>query len=202
MIINDFSARDTQADELTSVNFGFVKSKSFCTSMGREVVTADELWAPGDRGRMFEGGLKCTVTVNDHVWGVGTTRDPRVCSLAEYVRFAALDEGLFPGELLGLGTVPDCAGIECGKWLAPGDIITVECEAIGKLTNSIGAPPADAVNFKYYGEDEKTRVSRLRTAIKLIVYAVVIPPFSCLLLLGGAFAALVWPGPSVSPGAC
>jgi len=65
VLINDFSARCTQADELLSVSFGFVKSKSFATSMASSVVSADELWHPGDKGQLFSGsGLCCDVMVN------------------------------------------------------------------------------------------------------------------------------------------
>ncbi|KAJ8601845.1 hypothetical protein CTAYLR_002645 [Chrysophaeum taylorii] len=197
VLINDFSARDTQADELSSVHFGFVKSKSFCTSIASEVVTADELWQPGDKGSLF-GGLKCSVTVNGESWGVGTTSDPRVCSLAEYVKFAALDEGLEPGELLGLGTVPDCCGLECGKWLKPGDTITVECENLGSITNTVESPPADAVLFKDIGIENP--VSRLATFFRLVAMAIVVPPLTFVFLLAGAVAALFWSGPKTSPG--
>lgn len=198
VLINDFSARDTQADELTSVGFGFVKSKSFCTAVASEVVTADELWGFGDTGQLFS--LDCQVTVNGEIWGRGTTAERRVCSLAEYVRFAALDEGLGPGEVLGLGTVPNCCGLECGKWLKPGDVVTLDCQRLGSLTNTVGQVPPDAVNFKDYGDDDVSFASRLRIAVKLLVFAVVVPPVALVLCLAGAAAALFWKGPSKSPG--
>ena len=50
VLINDFSARDVQADELASVGFGFVKCKNFCTAMGSTVVTADESRIRATRG--------------------------------------------------------------------------------------------------------------------------------------------------------
>lgn len=194
VLINDFSARDTQADELVSVNFGFVKSKSFCTSAAGQVVTADELWAPpNDRGRLLSQGLGCTVSVNGRVWGRGSTAEDRVCSLAEYCQFVALDEGLYPGELLGLGTVPNCAGIECGKRLAPGDQVTVECESLGRLTNVVGSRPSGSIDFKEYGVIRQA--SRVRSALKLLVMAFFVPPLSFVLLIAGALTALVWTGP-------
>lgn len=47
-----------------------------------------------------------------------------MCSLEALVAFCALDEGLQPGELIGLGTVPDCCGIEIGRMLRPGDEVS------------------------------------------------------------------------------
>jgi len=49
---------------LLSVGFGFVKSKSFATSMAREVVAAGDLWQPGDTGPLLGTGLRCDVSVN------------------------------------------------------------------------------------------------------------------------------------------
>ena len=192
VLINDFSARDTQLDELCSVQFGFVKSKSFCTSMATDVITADELWTKGDGGKLFGDGLRCKVQVNEETWAQGTTAEHRVCSLAEFVKFAALDEGLAPGELLGLGTVPNCCGIEIQKQLRPGDVVTLSCDQLGTLTNTIGTPPP-GIDFKHYGVT--TPVSRLKTALHLVALAVVVPPLSFFSLLTAAGAALVWPGP-------
>uniref|UniRef100_A0A7S3NDB3 Fumarylacetoacetase-like C-terminal domain-containing protein n=1 Tax=Aureoumbra lagunensis TaxID=44058 RepID=A0A7S3NDB3_9STRA len=201
VLINDFSARDTQADELASVGFGFVKSKSAITTMGSQVITADELWAPGDSGALFDSGLNCSVRVNGQIWGRGNTNNqPRVCSLAEFVAFMALDEGLHPGELLGLGTIPNCCGLEVNRWLKPNDQITLTCDHFGTLTNSIGAPPPGSVRFKYIGVDDSNRVSRLYTAAKLLFMAIILPPIAFFLLLSGAIAALFWRGDSPAPG--
>ncbi|KAH8047589.1 Fumarylacetoacetate (FAA) hydrolase-like protein [Aureococcus anophagefferens] len=144
VLINDFSARDVQADEMASVGFGFVKCKSFCTAMGSDVVTADELWMHTDMGKMFCGeGLKCEVRVNGEPRGPpGNTAARRCCLLSDYVKHVALGEGLHPGEVLGLGTVPGCCGLEIGEWLKPGDEVTVACEGLGTVTNTIPAPVA------------------------------------------------------------
>ncbi|KAJ1459815.1 hypothetical protein M885DRAFT_613411 [Pelagophyceae sp. CCMP2097] len=200
VIINDFSARDTQVDELCSVGFGFVKSKSFCTAIGATVVTADELYAAGDGGSLFTEGLRCTVRVNGEQWGpASSTARPRCCTLADYVRFAALDEGLAPGELLGLGTVPFCAGLEIGRWLRPGDTVTVECEVLGSLENKVGFVDSDAVEYKQLAYSTEPQSSRLAAACRLAVLAIVVPPLLCAALICGAVAALFWQGPANGP---
>jgi len=189
VLINDFSARDTQADELATVNFGFVKSKSFCTAMATDLVTADELWSPGDGGRLFSEGLRCTVTVNGQPWSEGSTSETKCCSLREYVAFAALDEGLRPGELLGLGTVPNCCGLEIDRWLAPRDTIVLDCDVLGTLTNTVGDFPAErGLDFKLYGAQNP---SRLASATRLLLMALVVPPLSFALLVRSSFAMII-----------
>jgi 2-keto-4-pentenoate hydratase/2-oxohepta-3-ene-1,7-dioic acid hydratase in catechol pathway len=41
--------------------------------------------------------------------------------------------------LIGSGTAPGGAGIESGQYLAPGDLIEMEIEGIGRLRNRVGA---------------------------------------------------------------
>ena len=47
------------------------------------------------------------------------------------------EEQLHPGELFGFGTIPSCTGIENGKMLKKGDVITLEIDRIGQLTNRV-----------------------------------------------------------------
>lgn len=216
-MINDFSARDVQAEEIASGGFGFVKSKNFCTAMGNVVVTADDmsmgaqLWMPGDMGALFCGeGLKCAVTVDGAPGGDGKyggamkTSQPRCCLLADYVRAAALGEGLAVGEVLGMGTIPGCAGVEVHEWLKPGQTITVECDLLGALTNVVGTP-RDGPDYKQLGVEAEERADRFRggrlgAAIKFATLAVVAPPLVFLLMVFGFVSALLWPGPKTPPG--
>jgi 2-keto-4-pentenoate hydratase/2-oxohepta-3-ene-1,7-dioic acid hydratase in catechol pathway len=46
---------------------------------------------------------------------------------------------LRPGEVIGSGTAPGGAGIETGQYLAPGDLIEMQIEGIGRLRNRVGA---------------------------------------------------------------
>ena len=133
VVLNDFSARDMQAQEYAEGVFGpVVKAKNFANALGADVITADDILP------RFES-LRGTVRVNDEVWGQGTTASP-THSLADMVAYASWGENLYPGELLGTGTFPGCSGVEVGKWLRPGDQVTLDIEGVGTLTNVIGQP--------------------------------------------------------------
>ena len=192
VLINDFSARDVQADEMTSVGFGFVKCKAFCTAMGSEVVAADELYDKEESGRLFGDGLACEVFVDGERWSSGKTSSQKFCTLAQYVEHCCRGEGLSKGEVLGMGTVPNCCGLEIGRFLEPGCTVEVRCEALGRVTNVVaGAPGA---NFRDLGR-ETGQPSRLATALKFLGLAFIAPVVVFVALLGGAIAALAWPGP-------
>ncbi len=132
VVINDFSARDVQYPEMTS-GFGPVKAKNFANGMSVTVVTADEVLPHVE-------SLAVRVVVNGELWGEGSTAGPQH-SLAEMVAYASLGEQVLPGEVMASGTIPGCSGMETGRWLSPGDQITLEIERVGTLSNRIGSPP-------------------------------------------------------------
>ncbi len=130
-IINDFSARDQQVKEFLEGPFGpVIKTKNFATGMANEVVTADEILP------RFEQ-LTGVVKVNGNLWGKGSTAKPNH-SLGQMVAYASLEEKLYPGELLGTGTIPGCSGVEVDRWIRPGDEVLLEVEGLGRLFNRIG----------------------------------------------------------------
>ena len=49
-----------------------------------------------------------------------------------------MDEVLYPGDFLAMGTVGKGSGIELDKWIQPGDVIGMEAEGIGSLRNRAG----------------------------------------------------------------
>ena len=60
---------------------------------------------------------------------------------------ASADVHVRPGELLGSGTVGTGCLLEVkdqtlGRWLEPGDVVTLAIERIGELTTPIVARPA------------------------------------------------------------
>lgn len=133
VIVNDFSARDVQYEEMRS-GFGPVKAKNFASALSVAVVTADELLPRVD-------DLAVEVRVNGTTWGRGSTAGMRY-TLGEMVAYASLGERLVPGELLATGTIPGCSGMETGHWLAPGDEIELRIDGIGMLRNVVGKPGA------------------------------------------------------------
>lgn len=131
-VINDFSARDLQwADERGGAFSGIQKAKSFATGMATTVVTADEILPRVDQ-------VTGRVRVNGEVWCEGSTAGG-IFSLDEIVAHIARDERLVPGELISLGTVPGCCGLELDRFVQPGDEISLELDGVGTLTNSVAA---------------------------------------------------------------
>jgi 2-keto-4-pentenoate hydratase/2-oxohepta-3-ene-1,7-dioic acid hydratase in catechol pathway len=136
VLVNDWSARDVQADDLRRGVFGpVVKSKTFANSMGAVIVSADELLPRWDR-------LRGRVSVNGELWCEGATAGARH-DLGAMVAYASEDETLDRGDLFSTGTLPGCSGMELDRWLRPGDTVEMELEGVGTLNNGVGPrPPA------------------------------------------------------------
>jgi 2-keto-4-pentenoate hydratase/2-oxohepta-3-ene-1,7-dioic acid hydratase in catechol pathway len=130
VLVNDWSARDVQIPEMTEAQFGPVKAKHFASSIGAEVVTPDEVLP-------YVDGLAARVRVNGELWGEGSTAGMQH-GLATMVAYAALGEQLEPGELLATGTIPGCCGVELDRWVVAGDVVELELERVGRLTNRVG----------------------------------------------------------------
>lgn len=131
MIVNDWSARDTQAEEYRSGYFGpVIKTKSFSNSMGPVVVTADELLGRAD-------SLRASVTVNGELW-TETSTAGAAHGLGDLVARASEGERLGLGDVLATGTLPRGCGLELDRWIQPGDVVELEIEGIGTLANTVG----------------------------------------------------------------
>lgn len=127
-IVNDVSARDIQ---LSTSQWSLGKSfPSFCP-MGPAIVTTDEIADPHTLG--------ISLTINGDVMQNSNTRELifKVPDLIEYISSVT---PLLPGDLISTGTP---GGVGMGRspqrWLKPGDIVTVEVEGIGQLTNPVVA---------------------------------------------------------------
>lgn len=128
-ILNDFSARDIQGREMAT-GFGPAKGKDFATALGPWIVTRDELDLDA---------ITMLARVNGEEWSRGSTAS-LTWSIAELIAYASWGETLWPGELLGSGTVGTGAGAEHGKQLQPGDVVELDVSGIGVLRNRIGQP--------------------------------------------------------------
>ncbi len=141
-IFNDWSARDLQRDE-TAVRLGPAKGKDFASSIGPYLVTPDEL-EDARSGRGFD--LTMTATVNGAETSRGRWSDI-FHGFAELAARASADVRLRPGELLGSGTVGGGCLLEIreqtlGRYLTPGDEVTLTIERLGSLSAPIVARPA------------------------------------------------------------
>lgn len=137
-IINDFSARDLQRQEM-KVGLGPAKGKDFATAVGPEIVPLDQLIdAIDDQGRLH---LSMTASVNGQQWSAGNAGE-MFHSWPHLIHRASENVTLQCGDLLGSGTVGTGCILELGPettggWLKSGDTVTLEIEKIGKLSNRI-----------------------------------------------------------------
>lgn len=127
-IFNDFSARDVIQKEV-SVFLGPAKAKDMDTgnAIGPCLVTPDEI---GSRD------LKMVARINGEVWSQGRSSD-MYWSFAQIISHISRDETLYPGDFIGSGTVANGCGDELDRWIQPGDVVELEVEGIGVLSNRI-----------------------------------------------------------------
>lgn len=131
-ILNDVSARDAQMVELPG-QLGPAKGKDFDTGniLGPFILTADEVQHPV--------ALNMEARVNGDHWGGGNSSQMHHDFGAILAHISA-SETLYPGEVIGSGTVGTGCGLEIGKQLQPGDHFELEIEKVGTLSNRIVKP--------------------------------------------------------------
>jgi fumarylacetoacetate (FAA) hydrolase len=138
MVMNDWSARDLQRDE-TSVRLGPAKGKDFATTLGPWLVTPDEL-ADARSGTGYD--LTATAEVNGQELSRGRWNDAHF-SFGQMIARASADVRLLPGDVIGSGTVGGGCLLEIkdesgfGRWLQPGDSVTLKVERLGQLTTPV-----------------------------------------------------------------
>jgi 2-keto-4-pentenoate hydratase/2-oxohepta-3-ene-1,7-dioic acid hydratase in catechol pathway len=138
-VLNDWSARDVQAEDARHNIFGpVIKSKTFANSIGCDVVTADEF---GD-WKQATGRVR----VDGEVWCEGSTANP-AHDIGEMLAYASKGERLDAGDVISTGTMPGCCGLELERWIKPGQTVELEIDRIGTVSNRISADahPATAV---------------------------------------------------------
>ncbi len=129
-VLNDWSARDVQAEEVRHGIFGpAVKSKTFANSVGRDVLSAEQMpdWQ-SVHGR---------VRVDGELWCEGTTASP-AHDVGAMLAHASAGERLDVGDIVSTGTMPGCCGLELDRWIQPEQTVELEIDGIGTLTNRIG----------------------------------------------------------------
>jgi fumarylacetoacetate (FAA) hydrolase len=148
LILNDWSARDLQRDE-TAVRLGPAKGKDFATSMGPWLVTPDELSDRRQPGSTMPD-LAMTATIRTHDGRVIETSRGTLASAhhgyGAMVARASADVRLRAGDILGSGTVGGGCLLEIregtlGRYLEPGDEVTLEVERLGRLVTPVIARP-------------------------------------------------------------
>jgi len=151
MIMNDMSARTLQMEEML-LNLGPAKGKDFSTVIGPMLVTLDELepyevaCKENHIGKSWN--LKMTCKVNGIQVSEGNVSDMN-WTFAEIIERASYGVNLLAGDIIGSGTVGTGCFLELNgtgklndanyqpQWLKDGDIVEMEIDALGTLTNSI-----------------------------------------------------------------
>ncbi|NRD79676.1 fumarylacetoacetate hydrolase family protein [Bacillus sp. BRMEA1] len=135
-IMNDWSARDLQRKEM-KIGLGPAKGKDFATSIGPYIVTKNEL-EPFRIHDRYE--LAMTATVNGMPLSQGNAKD-MYYSFGQMIERASAGVKLYPGDIIGSGTVGTGCILELGpevhRWLEPGDIVELEITGLGRLINQI-----------------------------------------------------------------
>lgn len=135
-ILNDWSARDLQMQEMP-VGLGPAKGKDAATSIGPYIVTKDELeqYKTGD---VYD--LKMTAKVNGKLISEGNFKEIHY-SFGKMIERASAGVTLYPGDIIGSGTVGTGCLLESGPevhpWLQPGDEVEMEITGLGVLKNML-----------------------------------------------------------------
>jgi len=147
MIMNDMSARRLHA-----------KGKDFSTVIGPWLVTLDELkefevpCKENHTGKSWNLEMKCWV--NGKQVSAGNLSDMD-WTFAEIIERASYGVDLFAGDVIGSGTVGTGCFLELNgtgklndpnfqeQWLQAGDVVTMEIDKLGTLSNTIEAEETD-----------------------------------------------------------
>lgn len=132
-ILNDFSARDIQRREM-KVRLGPAKGKHWASALGPWMATPDAVGDPYS--------LEMTARINGEEWSRGNSRD-MYWKFEQMIEFLSHDDTIYPGDVLGSGTVGTGCGLELDRWVQPGDVIELEIENIGVLRNRVVRPMGD-----------------------------------------------------------
>lgn len=151
MIMNDFSARTLQMEEM-QLNLGPAKGKDFATALGPWLVTTDELAIyrtdppAGHVGSAYT--LTMTAAINGEVVSKGILSDMH-WTFAEIIERCSYGVNMYPGDVIGSGTVGTGCLLELNgtakitnphaneRWLAPGDTVELAVSGLGVLKNSV-----------------------------------------------------------------
>jgi fumarylacetoacetate (FAA) hydrolase len=157
MIMNDLSARRLQMEEML-LNLGPAKGKDFATAIGPWLVTLDELSpfeVPAKEGHTGKNwNLRMSCSVNGVQVSEGNLADMD-WTFAEIIERASYGVDLYPGDVIGSGTVGTGCFLELNgtgklndpnyaeQWLQPGDKVVMEIDQLGRLENEMKKEDTD-----------------------------------------------------------
>lgn len=130
VILNDLSARDlSRMDVFKPFGVDVLSSKSFDTSlpMGPWLTPAAAVKDPMD--------LDLKLWVGDELMQNSSTKFMHY-GIAEQISFLSRSLTLRPGDIIATGT-PSGVGNPRGRFLKDGEVVVVEIEGLGRLTNTV-----------------------------------------------------------------
>ena len=151
MIMNDMSARVLQMEEM-KLNLVPAKGKDFSTVIGPWLVTPDELESYKISAKENHTGNRYNLRMRCWVNGVQVSEGnmgDMDWTFAEIIERCAYGAYILPGDVIGSGTVGTGCFLELNgtgklndpnykeQWLKDGDIVEMEIDGLGKLTNTI-----------------------------------------------------------------
>jgi len=157
MIMNDMSARTLQMEEML-LNLGPAKGKDFSTVTGPWLVTLDELQPfevpckEGHTGKSWNLRMQCRVNGKQVSDGNVAEMD---WTFAEIIERASYGVDLYPGDVIGSGTVGTGCFLELNgtgklndpdyveQWLQENDVVEMEVDGLGVLDNKIVREESD-----------------------------------------------------------
>lgn len=161
MIMNDISARKLQMEEML-LNLGPAKGKDFSTVIGPWLVTLDELQPfevpckEGHTGKNWNLRMLCRVNGQQVSDGNAADMD---WTFAELIERASYGVDLYPGDVIGSGTVGTGCFLELNgtgklndpgyteQWLQENDVVELEVDGLGILHNTIVREDSDVSLF-------------------------------------------------------
>jgi len=157
MIMNDLSARRLQMEEML-LNLGPAKGKDFATTIGPWLLTLDELKQFEVSGKPNHTGKSWNLKMTCHVNGIQVSEGNLAdmdWTFAEIIERASYGVDLYPGDIIGSGTVGTGCFLELNgtgklndpdykeQWLQQGDLVQLKIDQLGILENKIIASPTD-----------------------------------------------------------
>ncbi|MBT3611790.1 MAG: fumarylacetoacetate hydrolase family protein [Flavobacteriales bacterium] len=147
-ILNDLSARRLQMEEM-KLNLGPAKGKDFANVTGPYLVTPNEIENKSidtPFGKKYDLQMSCYL--NGELLSQGNAKDMN-WTFAEIIERASYGVELFPGDIIGSGTVGSGCLLELNgtkkrknsdyveRWIKENDEIEMQIEGLGKITNKI-----------------------------------------------------------------
>ena len=157
MIMNDFSARRLQLEEML-LSLGPAKGKDFATATGPWLVTLDDLEEFAVSAKENHIGKAWNLRMSCRINGVQVSEgnlSDMDWTFAELIERASYGVDLYPGDIIGSGTVGTGCFLELNgtgklndpnyaeQWLKDGDEVELEIEGLGVLKNTIVAEESD-----------------------------------------------------------